>query len=245
MTNILDQVAGNSSRARYGHLRPKTTGEFFALRLAHKLGDRAAGAHYVELGEGYSEENLLAAYSRTLASGSRTDLARSFHVELNRLNGRNGTNNVRKRLLAVRIERRAVAVAILTADHIEYAQVRQLSSSSDKAIGSAATFVERIIEKFPAESAALEVIPNGHEFQRSQMDRAIKQVLSGQSIAILEVTKREIFDAFGHPPLASRKELRETISTIWPVLTGGYGAPFVQDAVALGLYVQTERLFIN
>jgi len=245
MTNILDRVAGNTARAPHGHIRPGTALEFFALRLATKLGEPQAADHYVELTEHHPEENLLVAYRRTVASGAHTNLARSFHVELERLNGRNGSGQIRKRLLAVRIERRAVAVAILTGEHIEYVQIRQLSSSSDKAIGSAATFVERTIERFPAESAALEVIPNGHEFQRSQMDRTISKLLSDQSIGILQVSKHDLFEAFGYPPLDSRKELREVISTIWPVLTGGYGAPFIQDAVALGLYVQTERLFIS
>ena len=77
------------------------------------------------------------------------------------------------------------------------------------------------------------------------MDRTVSKLLGDQSIAILQIPKHELFEAFGHPPLDSRKALREVISTIWPVLTGGYGSPFIQDAVALGLHVQTERLFIT
>jgi Uncharacterized alpha/beta hydrolase domain (DUF2235) len=51
--------------------------------------------------------------------------------------------------------------------------VRQLSSSSGKAIASAAIFIERILERFLAESVAVEVIPDAREFQRLQIFRAI------------------------------------------------------------------------
>ncbi len=243
MTNILDRIARTPPPLAYGYFRPKSTGDLFALRLASKLGDATAIRHYVELLGQHSEESLLIAFRRVFALGVVSNPARRFHAELARLNGRNGQEPASKRLIAIRIERRAVAVAISQGANLEHAQVRQLSSSSDKAIASAAIFVERILERFPAESVAVEVIPDAKEFQRLQICRAITEVLTSQGATISHVTKQEVFEAFGHPRLKSRKELREVVGTIWPIPGEYGGSPYIQDAVALGLYVQTECLF--
>jgi len=243
MTNILDRIARTPSPLTYGYFRPKSTGDLFALRLASKLGDATAARHHIELLGQHSEESLLVAFRRVFSSSTVSDPARRFHVELVRLNGRNGHEPSVKRLIAVRIERRAVAVAVSEGANLEDAQVRQLSSSSDKAIASAAIFVERILERFPAASVAVEVIPDAKEFRRLQIYRAITEVLMSQGATISHVTKQEVFEAFGHPRLKSRKELREVVGTIWPILADYGGSPYIQDAVALGLYVQTECLF--
>lgn len=243
MTNILDRIARSPAPFTHSAFRPQSARELFALRLASKLDDVAAVRHYVELVEQYSEEHLLVAYRRVFVSTPVSSLARRFHVELERLNGRNGHEMASKRLVAVRIERRAVAVAISEGTNLEHAQIRQLSSASDKAISSAAMFVERILERFPAESVAVEVIPDTKEFQRLQIYRAIMEVLTSLGATISHVTKHEVFEAFGYPRLKSRKQLRAVVGTIWPILGDYGGSPYLRDAVALGLYVQTECLF--
>jgi hypothetical protein len=243
MANILDRFARNPSPPTYSRFLPESTGELFALRLASKLDDVVAVGHYVELVQQHSEESLLIAYRRVYSSGTVSDPARRFHVELARLNGRNGHELMTKWLIAIRIERRAVAVAVSYGTTLEHAQVRQLSSSSDKAIASAAIFIERILERFPAESVAVEVIPDAWEFQRLQIFRAITGVLTSRGATISHVTKQEVFEAFGYPRLKSRKELRAVIGAIWPILGDYGGSLYIQDAVALGLYVQTECLF--
>jgi len=243
MANILDRFAGSPLPLAYSRFLPQSTGELFALRLASKLNDVIAVRHYVELVEQHSEESLLIAYRRVFASGTVSDPARRFHVELARLNGRNGHESAIKWLIAIRIERRAVAVAVSYGTMLEHAQVRQLSSSSDKAIASAAIFIERILERFPAESVVVEVIPDSQEYQRLQIFRAVTEILTSQGATISHVTKHEVFEAFGHPRLKSRKELRAVIGAIWPILGDYGGSLYIQDAVALGLYVQTECLF--
>lgn len=241
MTSILDQVAQSAARTRYGRFRPTTAQEFFALRLAARLGESVSAGHYAELAERYSQGQLLAAYRWALAS--HLDPARRFHAELETLKDRHPGMGGGVRLAAIRIERRAVAVAILIGDHLKHADARQLSSSPDKALGSAAGFVTRFLEKFRCPSAALEIIPDGHEVQRTLVHRAVLRVLHLQAIGIVEVSKADLLAAFGYPPPRFRGEIRESISAIYPVLGQQFGAPWTLDAAALGLYVQTERLF--
>jgi hypothetical protein len=244
MTGILDRVARSSSHAHRTQFRPTTANEFFALRLAQRLHEPSAAQHYADLLERHSLAQLLIAFRRAQTSGSHLDLARSFHVELGRLAGRNGNGASTRRLAAIRIERRAVAVAILSGEHLQYAPlVRQLSSDSDKAIGSAAAFISRILAKCPFKTAALETLPEGEEVQRTALMQTIQRVLSEQAVGIWQTSKQDILAAFGHPPLRFRKQVREVVSSIWPDINGGFGSPLIKDALALGLYCQTEYLF--
>ena len=163
MKPILDRFT-QSTPASFT-FRPGTRQDLFALRLAVKLNDAAAASHYATLLADYSEGQMLAALRRALKSSSGANLAKSFHVELSRSYG-NGSNGKFAKLIAVRVERRSVAVAIFFGDHLEYADVRHLSSTKDKALESAIVFIEWIADQFPVDSAALELIPAGNEIQR-------------------------------------------------------------------------------
>ena len=118
-----------------------TAHEFFALRLASHLGEASIAQHYAELMEQYSEGQLLVAYRRALMS--HADLSRRFHRELEPLKERSSSGESRGRLAAIRIDRRVVAVAILNGEHLQFADARQLSSSPDKALASAISFITR------------------------------------------------------------------------------------------------------
>src|ERR1017187_3949055 len=117
MTNILDQVARSSSSARYGQFHPSDQREYFALRLAQKLDDAAAAHHYAGLLDNYSEDQLLVAYRRAKAVASPPEPAPIFHLDVKRLEASSGNGPSFRSLPAIRIERRAVAVAILEGDH--------------------------------------------------------------------------------------------------------------------------------
>jgi hypothetical protein len=224
--------------------RPRSPADVFALRLAQKLGDAIAAQHYAMLVGSYSESHLLVAFRRVVKSGQRSNFGRRFHMELGRAHS-DGQNGNGATLLAVRVERRSVAAAIFQGGQLEYTQVRQLSSSKEKALSSAVGFINWIGSCFDLESAVLEAIELGEEFQRRALHEAVQQALRDQALPIWTIPKHDLFAAYGSPALKSRKELREVISTIWPVLAGANGKAFIHDAAALGLYVQTERLFIT
>src|ERR1022692_1259245 len=238
MSSILDQF-----RPAQSGFTPSRPRDIFALRLAQKLNDASAAAHYAMLAADHSEDHLLPAYRRTLRESSNGDLGRRFHRELERT-GDPGSDHRCAKLLSIRVERRAVAAAVFHGEHLDYTQVRQLSSSREKAVSSAIGFVNWLLANFAVESAALEAIPNGDEIQRQILSDTIQQVLRESMLPIWQIPKVQVFEAFGHPTLRSRKELREVITTIWPVLAGTKGKGFIQDAAALAWYVQTERLFI-
>ncbi len=214
--------------------------------LARKLNDAECTAHYAALAETYSEETLLLAYRRALKSNSASgDIARRFHTELKTIGG-HSLAQAPVRLLAIKVERRSIAVAVFIGNRLDDSQVRHLSSNADRAESSAVGFITWAVENFGIESAALERMTNGREIRRTALHRAVLAALRDNSMPVWEVGKQQLFEVFGHPPLRSRTELRQIMEAIvWPVLEGGRSSNQKLDAAALGLYVQTERLFLN
>jgi len=238
MTAILDRF--NNTKAGFV---PATVQDLFALRLAQKLGDSSAAVHYAMLATEHSEDRLLVAYRRAVRNVQNGDLGRRFHAELERTQS-NGHNGWAPSLISIRVERRAVAAAVFRGDHLEYADSRQLASAHDKALVSAVGFVNWMLARFPVDSAVLEAIPSGYEFQRRVLHDAICKTLRDSALPIWEIPKPVLLEACGYPALKSRQQLRSVATSIWPVIEGTHGKVFVQDAAILGLHAQIERHFI-
>jgi hypothetical protein len=147
-------------------------------------------------------------------------------------------------LVAIKIERRSLAVALFIGTHLDYTHVHNLPSDRGKAETSAMGLVRWLRATFNVGSAAIEEVQNG-ELRRVVLGKPILEAFREQGIPAWQIEKAVLFSAFAHPPLKNRKELRETAMTIWPVLNARNISPSVLDAAALGLYIQTERLFQN
>jgi len=240
MTNILDRFIAKEQLA----FRPQTRSQLVALRLAQKLGEPQSTQHYAALAEQYSESQLLTAFRRTMRSGENGDLAERFHVELQNLNV-NASNGQCENLLAVRVERRSIAVAVFKGEHLEHTDLRQLSSDRSKAMSSALGFVNWVTDQYPPDSVAMERMNVKEEIQRQALDQAIKKTLDERGLPVWRMAKSELFFSFGHPGLRSRKELRAVITNIWPILASVKGRDLICDAVAIALHVELERLFVH
>ena len=244
MPGILDQVARSATRTNGNHFLPTSPEDFFALQLAYKTHEPSVAQHYADLLRHHSVEYLLTAFRRAVVRGSHLDLARSFHDELRRLGDRDIEEIPDRRLAAIRLERRGLAVAIFSGFHLEYPPlVRQLPSDIGKAQNSAASFISSVMQRCPFATAALETLASTAEVQRHTLLRIVEGVLSEQAVGIWQVEKRDILAAYGYPPLTSRGQVQKIVETIWPDMNGGFGAPLIRDSLALGLYCQTEYLF--
>jgi len=241
MPGILDLVAGSHASIQEKQYRPASPQHFLALRLAVGLNDARAVQHYVELCDRHSTGSLVAAYRAAMQGGS-CNPSRSFHTALEKV-GKNGNDVPKRDLAAIRIERRAIAVAIFSGDNLKYPPIaRQLSSDSDKALGSAAMFINHIRTKCSFNNAAIEMLPLELEAHRSQLAEIVTEVLVQRQVSIWRFAKAEILAAFGYPPLHFRNQVRDVMSAMWPEVNGSFGAPLIRDALALGLYCQVEHL---
>lgn len=238
MTNILDYFLKKAAP-----FRPESMDELLALRLAQRLGDTAAIEHYVRLVAEYSAERCLSAYRR-VSKGQTTSPATEFHAELQRSNGRCQPTSVR--LIAIKVERRSIAAVISGSRYPEYADVRHLSSSLDRAQTSAIGFINWMLSNYEVQSAAMEIVSAGNDIRRAVLSKAIlENCILNRDISLWPVAKQDLLQSFGHPPLRSRKELRTAILSIWPDLLDRRGSEQLLDAAALGAFVQTERLFLS
>src|ERR1700722_3708157 len=103
MTNILNRIA-SSLHSRF---HPTSPDEYFALRLATRLGEPAAARHYSLLVSEYTPERLLCTYRHARFAGERNgEPARRFHKYLSAHPAHGGNGRLPpSKLLAVRVER--------------------------------------------------------------------------------------------------------------------------------------------
>ena len=214
MTPILENFALPAAT-----FRPKSAADLFVLRLAFKLGEPEAAGHYTQLTDQYSEAQMLTAFRRAAIVKKKQGIARRFHLELQKIHS-DIPNGSGCRLISVRVERRLLAAAVFHRQHLEYCDVRQLPSDKDKIMGSAIRFVTWLANQFSPDSVAIELILNGDEIQRQILTDAIIKAMRDRLLPIWEITKHDLFQAYGYPPLKSRKELREVIAEMWPILSG-------------------------
>lgn len=242
MIDILEQVANKRPVSAF---RPSNARELLVLRLAQKLAEPAAVAHYAELAAEHSIETMLLAYRRAVNHGTPpADMAKRFHSEL----GSARAQDIRfrdERLLAIKVERRSVAAAVFVGDRLDFHDMRHLPAQAEKAIESALAFLRWVVDDCEIESATLERMTNGKQIRRAVLNQAILDMLRSESLPIWEVGKRELLEAYSHPPLRSRQELRQVVlSILWSMFNTDKPGFQEIDAGALGLYVQTERCFL-
>jgi hypothetical protein len=236
-SGILNRVA----KSLHSSFQPSSPDEYVALRLARHLGEPEAAAHYAVLTSQYSQAKLLCAFRRAIAAKSGKSPARVFHDQLT-TNGTNGANGIAQpRLLSARIERRAVAVAVFSGIHLEGRRVLQLSSDPTRAEDSAAAFVREVLYENDCPSAAIESVPR--DVRRASLHGAILHQCRTNGVSVWEISKQTVFEALAHPPLKTRGEVREVMLRMWPMAALKQSQVCALDAFALGLYVQTERLF--
>src|ERR1700691_3010603 len=118
MNHILDQFVSSTTS-----FQPQTLQEFLASHLARKLNDSPAIRHYISLADNHSEGQLLCAYRRAKRIEGNVDLARRFHMELERTHP-GDYHDGHLSQISIRIERRTVAAAIFHGGHLDYSDAR-------------------------------------------------------------------------------------------------------------------------
>ncbi len=146
------------------------------------------------------------------------------------------------KLAAFCVQRRSIAASVLIGTHLGYVDAKQLPSDHGKAEIAAVGFVNWIIESLEIDTAVLEDFEGDVTHLKTQLFLATERTLRSCAISLQTVPTAELLTAFAYPTKATRKDVRQIITTIWPILDTKTVHPAKLDAVALGLYYQTERL---
>lgn len=144
-------------------------------------------------------------------------------------------------LLAIRIERRRIAVAAFSGLRLDYAQVRELSSFEERATRSAREFTAWVAETLEPRFVAIEKVDAPDEARRSHLAFAVTRTIRFLPLAHTSVPAADVLDSLGAPPIPTKGRLRVIGALLWPELAGRVH-PAALDAAALGLHLQMTAL---
>ena len=146
-------------------------------------------------------------------------------------------------LAAFSIERRIAAVAVFHSTRLEDIQQRHILPDINKASGSVRELVTRTIEHQTPDFVAVSC-PSAKAGSRIRaLCDVINEVATAFGIPVMEIDESTLRLAYGYPPLVRKEHVRDAGRSIWPSLKDVKSKRAVVDAVTVGLYVQTERLF--
>src|SRR5262249_41638042 len=201
----------NPRRTMFG-FRPTTQRALFVLRLAQKLGEPAAADHYAELARHHNDETLLLAFNRTMNHGHPPrDLPRRFHEYLTNVREQGqrsqGDDGGQNRLVAIKVERRSIAVAVFIGMRLDYHDVRHLRAEPEKADASAISFLNWVLGEFEIGSATMEDL-NGSEIRRAGLNRTSPPALRDLTIPVWQVSKANLLAGYCHRAFLDGQHLR-------------------------------------
>lgn len=238
MTDILKHF----EKSLHGKFHPSTPDDYFALRLARGLGEPQAARHYAILASKYSQHKLLCAYQRAMsAQGDRAEAAKVFHDYLAAIPQGGGNGVSRPKLMAVRIERRCIGVGMFTGTHLNGFAARALAADHSSAENTAVSFLRASLSENDCPAIALETA--AQNIKRAERHNAVVNACRADGISVWEISLQNVMEALSFPPPKSREEMRKLMLSMWPLSDLRQKEECALDALALGLYVQTERLF--
>ena len=238
MTEILKQFERN----RLSQFLPSTPDEYFALRLARGLGEPQAANHYAILASQYSQHKLLCAYQRAIgAKHTAKTPAKIFHEYLESIPPGGSNGIARPKLMAVRIERRCIAVGIFTGTHLDGFRARALAADHDAADSTAVAFLRECLSDCECRTIAVETVAG--DIRRSILHEAVLATCRSVGVSVWEISIKTVMESLAYPPPKTREEIRKQVLRMWPLPGLKRAEQCALDAFAVGLHVQTERLF--
>lgn len=238
MTEILKQF----ERTRLSPFLPSSPDEYFALRLARGLSEPEVANHYAILASQYSQHKLLCAYHRAISAKHSTKTpAKIFHEYLDSIPPGGSNGIARPKLMAVRIERRCIAVGIFTGTHLDGFRARALAADHEAADATAVSFLRECLYGCECRTIAVEAVAG--DIRRSVLHGAVLATCRSVGVSVWEVSIKTVMESLAHPPPKTREEMRKQVLRLWPLPGLKWVEECALDAFAVGLYVQTERLF--
>ena len=144
-------------------------------------------------------------------------------------------------ILALRLNRRAIAAAVLTDERLSFIDGHHLTSDRDRANASVERYLKRVLELTQPHGVVIDA-PVSDGSSTAALLHTIVTVATAANLSVHTEPAVGVQRAFGTPGAMSRIELRQLIDSFWPELEQLRGAvkPYIADAVALALYADTR-----
>ena len=160
-----------------------------------------------------------------------------------RLSTINSPGLMNGKLLAIKIRRRSVALAVFSGQSLEYVATLQLSNEPGAVIDSVARLVAQALEHFNPALAALGIGRIRESSRVSTVMKFTEEMLTSRGIPVWKVKDQILLESYATPKLKSCGQMRSIVASFWPHLSPRQMSAF--EAVALGFYIQIERLLAH
>jgi hypothetical protein len=145
------------------------------------------------------------------------------------------------RVLAIRVSRRALAVAMIDDEQLAFRDGRHLSSNVERAAKTTDRYVRQILELAKPTKVILDVpMPAGRITERLLL--AIHGAVAATALTAQSVTARNVLASYGVRALRSRIELVRMANDLWPELVDARRGlkPYLVAAAATALYEEVQ-----
>jgi hypothetical protein len=141
-----------------------------------------------------------------------------------------------RRILSLRVARRALGAAVVNEDQFALLDGRHLSSRRENMTEAVRKYLNELLVRH--EPAGVLILAPDERYDDRGILRDVQTVLAqaGRSMRIVRLP--EILKAFGAPPLQTREQLWETVQGMLPELQElkTTAKPYIVEAAALALY---------
>jgi hypothetical protein len=141
-------------------------------------------------------------------------------------------------ILALRVARRALAVAVIGEERFSLLDGRHLSSRRESMTAAVRQYLGELLEN--QQPAGVLILAPDERYDDRGILRDVQTILAqaGRSMRIVRLP--ELLKAFGTPPLATREQLWETVLGVLPELDSVQSTvkPYIVEAAALALYAE-------
>lgn len=144
------------------------------------------------------------------------------------------------KLLAVKIRRRSVAIAVFSGNILEYTDTLHLCNEPEAVSDTVAKFLAWILENFEPASAAIGISRVRQGQRVNNLLEMTEKTLLSEGIPVHKIDDRALLESYAIPKLKNKDQLRPLVRSFWPHLGHKQASAF--EAAALGFYLQVERL---
>jgi len=144
------------------------------------------------------------------------------------------------KLLAIKIRRRSVAVALFSGRTLEYVDTLQLCNEPAAATDAVARFLATLLDRFHPDSSAIGISRGRIGERVTTLTETAEMMLRAAGIPFWRIEDRMLLETYAVPKLKGRQQLRPIVRSFWPHLAEKQLTGY--EAAALGFHVQVERL---
>ena len=236
---ILAQIA----RSRAG-FAPQTIEGVAALYVARAFRDVENARDYAHLIDSIGLRAAAECYRAARAAGGPLPAQRERFRAVSGSDGHSSGFSLSSRpIIALRVERRAICVAVFLGTELHYTEVHALPGDRDPARSSAAGLIRWCLAHFADGLLAMESREERPSTRSRDLSLHVVEVAREGSAAVWEVSPWELTESLQEPPARTRARFRDSVATIWPSVAQESGSRALLDAVGLGLFVSIKRLF--